>query len=390
MGTHQIVSRPEGNTLTALKDRIVDFVNANGPVADNAAAMEAATRAKRAAFQSLMDSLVMEDYMAFHSALRSEIDDPVFDMAFKQALTENPQVAQIGMTEVIKGASVVSSRGSRPVTENLTSLFFIPVTGTTEAIYRLTEGGISMSSVERAMADSGLTVPEGDLAISDALLDPSAVVNASPATVRYLATAFDRFNKSGGTVTSHLDLEGAVDEFDALCAPSRPPRENAASCEVTLLLVGGYTREFDHTSDHALDGLTTHLVNEDMFGEYDDQMEAFRNLAEDAIGLKVGKPYWMGRACAAAAIQSIETSLKAEAAFYGHEGDIPFDSVSYCERGAVTMVEGVFAGNMLGPFAFDTAQCRLDPIWHHAAIDALALEIAPSGHMEHGRSAMLN
>ena len=375
--------------MASLRDRILHVVSDRSAMSSAASVFEEAVASRHDAIQCLIDSLETEDATSFHICLQQEIDHPAFDEAFRRACAANPDMADHALSEALRGASVVSGRGSRPECEAITDLFFLPVTGTPSDIRALVADPESMTALEASFRLSALATEEATLTLSDTPLRPDFVVNSTPASLRRIARAFEDFVKSGKTSGARAELEGDMADFETLCTP-----DTASACPkgtVTVLLAASYTREFDLTAEVDLDGLTVHLANEDPDSEFAEEMACFLDNARDATGLVVGKPHWLGRACAAAAVQAVYASLSAEAAFYGVDlGQRPLEGIAFAAKGEVTMVVGEVAGRTLGPFAFDTSLARHEPDWPAVQFESMAYQTMPSGHIENSRSAMLN
>lgn len=338
--------------------------------------------------QALLDSLHVGDFMEFHAALQKEVDDPAFDAAFKAACAKNPHLAAAARREALRGAGVTSAHGSEFGSERMSDLFFLPVTGPVDDILGLSCDPSAMAALERSFRDAGLLAPEGRLALSDTPLQPELVANATPTALRRLNRALERFCGSEGTVGDRAVLERDVDDFETACSPEKLVEPKGTA---TLLFAGYYSREYRLASFISIDAMTSQINNADADGDHSECMGAFEELAFDITGLRVSAPHWLGRGCAASALETVRAHMEAEAACYGKDlGLSGLDAIACARRGDVTLVEGEIGGNILGPFAFPSSLVEFEPEWAIESLAKMARTVLPSGRLEYGRSASLN
>lgn len=339
--------------------------------------------------QSILDSLHIGDTMEFHAALQKEVDDPAFDLAFKAACAKNPHLSDAARREALRGAGVTSGHGSEFGCERISDVFFLPVTGPIEDILALSCDASAMAALERSFRDAGLLTQAGRLALSDTPLQPDLVVNATPGALRRLHRALERFSGSDGTVADRAVLEREVDDFEAACHPEGQVSE--ARGTATLLFAGFYSREYRLTSFIELDAMTAQINSADADGDHTESLEAFEEIARDVTGLDVSPPHWLGRGCAASAIETVRSNMEAEALCYGKDLAVSgLDAIACARRGDVTLVEGEIGGNILGPFTFPTSLVEFEPEWASESLEEMARAVLPSGRLEYGRSASLN
>jgi hypothetical protein len=339
--------------------------------------------------QSMLDSLHMGDIGEFRAAVQAEVDNPAFDAAFEIACDNNPHLADVAFREALRGAGVSSVHGEAKGVERISDVFFLPVTGPVEDIHRLVSDASSMAALERSFSDTGLVAPGGRVALADIALRPDVVVHATPGTLRDLHSAFAEFVASPGTAADRSLLEGEVDDFETFCVPEGQVSE--AKGIATMLLVGFYSRVYAVMTEFDIDALTVQISTGDGEGNHVESLAAFAELAADITGLDVALPHWLGRGCAAAAVETVRTMMEAEAECYGKELSVSgLDGVGCAQRGDVYLVEGEIDRRILGPFSFAANLVRYDPEWVSDRFEGMARAVIPSGRLEHSRSARLN
>ncbi|MBY3433764.1 hypothetical protein HFN89_06330 [Rhizobium laguerreae] len=339
--------------------------------------------------QAMFDSLHVGDLGEFHSALQAQIDNPAFDAAFEVACASNQHLADVAIREALRGAGVSSARGSSRGAERISDVFVLPVTGPVDDINRLVSDASSMAALERSFRDAGLVAPGGRVALADVSLGPDIVVHATPGTLRDVHRAFEEFIASPGTAADRSALEGEVEDFEAFCVPEGQVSE--AKGIATMLLAGFYTREYAVMTQFDLDPLTVQISSADGGADHAASLAAFAELARDVTGLDVALPHWLGRGCAAAAVEAALTMMEAEAECYGKDISVTgLDGVALAQRGDVTLVEGEIDGHILGPFAFATNLIGYAPEWAGERFEAMARAVIPAGRLEHSRSTRLN
>jgi hypothetical protein len=339
--------------------------------------------------QSMLDSLHVGDIGEFHATLQSEIDNPAFDAAFEIACDDNPHLAEVAFREAIRGAGVSSVHGATQGIERISDVFFLPVTGPVEDIERLVSDASSMAALERSFRDAGLVAAGGRVALADIAIRPDVAIHATPGTLRDLHSAFEDFLASPGTAVDRSALEGEVEDFETFCVPG--DHVDGAKGIATLLLVGFYSREYQVTTEFDLDALTVQISTGDGEGNHVESLAAFAELASDITGLDVSLPHWLGRGCAASAVETVRTMMQSEAECYGKDLSLSgLDAVGCARRGEVYLVEGEIDGHILGPFPFAANLVQYEPEWISDRLEAMGRRVIPCGRLEHSRSARLN
>lgn len=339
--------------------------------------------------QDMMDSLETGDLHGFHVTLQQEIDNPAFDAAFEQVCSENPQIANEAMEEALRGVSTSGMNGSREGWERVSDIFVIPVTGPVDELARFAMDAGTMSALERAFSDVGLMTNSGRVVLSDTLVRPDVVVNATPGTLRDLFHCFQRFFWSSGGTIERAELEADVADFETFCHPDGYVSYHKGTS--TLLLIGLYSREYDLREQIEEDALTVQIIHGDANGEFADALASFKELASDLTGLEVSLPHWLGKGCAASALETVRASMKAEASFYGIDlAKAGMDGVAIATRGDLTIVEGEVAGHTLGPFSFDNRLAVYEADWIATSLEQIAKTVLHPGHLISHRSAGLN
>jgi hypothetical protein len=345
--------------------------------------------ALRPRVQAMFDSLELGDFGEFHAALQSDVDHPAFDAVFSSACDDNPHLASTAMREAIRGAAVSSTPGCRPGSERIGEVFVLPVTGLIGDINRMTSDPQSMAALEQMFRDAGVAAPGGRIVLSDTAIRPDFLINATPGILRDLNRSFERFVTSQGTSDDRERLEGDMDDFGTFCCPEFDVVELMGT--TTILIVGYYTRQYGLLEQVDMDALTVQISSGDPSEDQSESLGAFSELAGDMTGLEIGLPHYLGRGCAAAAVENIRSMMQAEASCYGNDlSVVGLDGIACAIRGAVTLVEGEIDGQILGPFIFSTRMASYEPEWLSSRLEGMAHSIIPAGRLEYSRSASLN
>nr|WP_250807277.1 hypothetical protein [Neorhizobium tomejilense] len=372
-----------------LKDRILKVVTNERAMEASRSAFALEVENSRATFQAMMDSLYTEDLFGFHRAVQDEIDRPSFDASFEMACRKNPLVAASARREALRGGSCIPGRGARPGVEAMTDLFFLPITGPSSQIQKIASDVLVMTAMENAFLDSGVMAEAATLTLSATPVRPDSVVNATPGGLREVAQAFNDFRYANRPANRRGRLEAAIEDFETVCDNLSDVR--TARGTVTMLIAGSYAREYDTSGPLVPDGLTMQIANCDFGDEHKEALDSLTAKLSEIAGMEVGRPHWLGRACAAAAVQNTMAIFEAEAKFYGLDvRENGFDGVGIVQRGDTTLVEASLDEISLGPVPYPSKLAELDPSYPVEAFGDIAKEAIPCGHLEHGRSAYLN
>lgn len=372
-----------------LKTRVLEMVGKEQAMEASRRSFDSEVATARDHFQSMMDCMEADDMFGFHHAIQARIDRPSFDASFEIACRENPSVANDARVAALRGGSTIPSVGSRPKTEAVTDLFFLPVTGRDVEIREFLSLASNIRRMEQVFVEAGVMRDGATLTIGDATIHPEAAVNATPGGIRTLARAFDRFNRSAPSASAREELSGELDDFVTVCGSVSGPVVSRGV--TTVLLVGSYAREYDLSAPFEVDALTEEISMMDVGGDNDDLFSALSSSLSAVSGLSVGKPSWLGRACSDAAVRNVLTVLSAEAAFYGLDVESSgFDGLAMADRGNSVLVEASLDGVSLGPVAYPRSVVALDQAFPVHALGAMARGEIPGGHLEHSRSVYLN
>lgn len=371
----------------SLKERIVEAVidSREESLRDKASERDVA------AFQHMMDTLFTEDYMGFHYALQDQLDRPEFDRLLQETCRANPHFAGFLFREALRGSSTISNVDPSTGAETITDVFFFPVTGSRSDIERMLGDGKAMSAIENAFMESGLVSPYASVHVADMAILPDVAVHARPGEHRRLTKAFEDYWTAGETPAARLRTQESIREFERSCHSGSQGQVAAGNESVTVLLAASYRRVITPHESAELDGLMAQVAGSGYANEFEDQLEEFELLAEDDTGLRIGRPHLLGRACAAAGVQSIMVALDTEANFFGTDiRSAGLDGVAVAYRDGFCVVEGEVDGNILGPYAFPAQIASHEPDWPEQSLSSISRTMKPSGHLEHGVSARLN
>jgi len=370
------------------RDRILATISDPAAMAAISMDFEDRIAGKSATLGSMMESLEAGDEYSFCTGLQSELDDPVFDAAFERSLLEYPSLASHATLLAMRGASVRVTHETGSGCDRAVDLFAITVTGHVDDIAEAVSNPTSMAALERAFHQSGLAAPSTRVVLSDTPVDPVAAASTSPGLLRDLLRSFDRFDRSAGTGDDRAELEGEVADFEVFSFDGLPPEKRGVT---TVLLFGAAVMEVHPRQQFLPDGLVSQISTDDEEGLHEAAVAAFEELADAATGLEVARPHWFGRALASAALEGVRHSMEAEAACYGLDlSSCGMDGVSMATRQDTILVEGTVQGRTLGPFPVPAVLAEMETEWFVSAVTALGRTLLPGGHLEHGRSAVLN
>jgi hypothetical protein len=236
--------------------------------------------------------------------------------------------------------------------------------------------------------DSGVTFEGSHIDFAPVIISPFAASKASPHLLRSVSQAFlDRLN-GGVNVSSEVALATELTRLNRTTGLNSPINQHGVS---TVLMACFYEREYDLSGELLVDPLTQQLAMMDTETDDVNAIEAFQQLSNEGHQIKIGLPHWLGRACSAAAVQSIQTALENEAVALGF--DLPefgFDGIAFTETGNQFVVEAELDGTTIGPVTVSSELGEYDK--HHlvAYTAALGRTFLPTGQLENNRSFMLN
>jgi hypothetical protein len=323
---------------------------------------------RRKDVRQVVEAFSSQDPEAFMKAVEGRLDDGAFDTAMSEAFERgeiDPDLYHGMMFSLLEAASFSIEHDADGHSFTTTELFALPITGAIGEILEVTGSYEMLAKLASIMSSSGYVSEGVQIILSPTTIDPRAAARLTCAVAREMAEAFAPHFDHGYNAADAEDLFEAVQgpfeflgdlEIDHLAEKGR----------VTRLVIGATRRIHSPAYPTMADAFIANFIDENEDGWLQEVSDRFlETINASAPGtISFNMPLPITRAAAFAALCAAMEGLNDEAHLLGiHRPDLLMDEISINRSKDSVLIEGVVAGQSLGPVIVPDLLVRRDRLW---------------------------